>query len=80
MKAPDLPDFDELSVELVRLRHQQADLARRLEKAEERAAQFPSAFSRKELDELRADDVGLRARIAALEEQLRPVLRRSEPR
>jgi hypothetical protein len=79
MKAPDLPDFDELSVELVRLRHQQADLARRLEKAEERSAQFPSAFSQRELDELRAGDLGLRARIAALEEQLRPVLQLCQP-
>jgi septal ring factor EnvC (AmiA/AmiB activator) len=79
MTASDLPDFDELAVELVRLRHQQAELARRLEKAEERAAQFPSDFSRRTLDELRADDTGLRARIAELEEQLRPVLRRPEP-
>ena len=80
MTASDLPDFDELSVELVRLRHQQAELRRRLEKAEERAAQFPSDFSRRTLDELRADDTGLRTRIAELEEQLRPVLRRPEPR
>jgi uncharacterized protein involved in exopolysaccharide biosynthesis len=79
MTASDLPDFDELAVELVRLRHQQADLARRLEKAEERAAQFPSEFSRRTLHDLRADQAGLRARIADLEEQLRPVLRRPEP-
>ena len=76
--ATDLPDFDELSIELVRLRHQQAELARRLEKAEERAAQFPSEFSRRTFEELRADDAGLRARVAELEEQLRPVLRRPE--
>jgi hypothetical protein len=79
MTASDLPDFDELAVELVRLRHQQADLARRLEKAEERAAQFPRVFSRWTLHDRRADQAGLRARIADLEEQLRPVLRRPEP-
>jgi hypothetical protein len=79
MTAIDLPDFDDLAMELVRLRHQRAELARRLEKAEERAAQFPSEFSRNTLDELRAGDAGLRARIAELEEQLRPVLRRREP-
>lgn len=80
MTAPDLPDLDELALELVRLRHQQADLARRLEKAEERAAQFPSEFSRRSLDDLRAEGAGQRARIVELEEQLRPVLRRPEPR
>jgi BMFP domain-containing protein YqiC len=79
MTAIDLPDFDELAAELVRARHQLTDLARRLEKAEERAAQFPSDFSRRTLDELRAEDAGLRARIVELEEQLRPVLRRPEP-
>lgn len=74
----DLPDFDELAVELVRSRHQLDELARRLEKAEERAAQFPSDFSRRTLEELRADDAALRARISELEEQLRPVIRRPE--
>jgi BMFP domain-containing protein YqiC len=75
---PDLPDFDELAVELVRVRHQLDELARRLEKAEERAAQFPSDFSRRMLEELRAEDAALRTRIGELEEQLRPVLRRPE--
>lgn len=76
---PDLPDFDELAVELVRLRHQRADLARRLERAEERAAQFPSDFARKSLEELRTEDRSLRGRLSELEEQLRPVIRRPEP-
>lgn len=74
----DLPDFDELAVELVRTRHQLDELGRRLERAEERAAQFPSEFSRKTLEDLRAEDARLRARTAELEEQLRPVLRRPE--
>jgi hypothetical protein len=79
MTVNGLPDFDELAVELVRLRHRHTELARRLEKAEERAAQFPSDFSRGERDELRAGDRELKARIAELEVQLRPVLRRVEP-
>ncbi|HET7138356.1 MAG TPA: hypothetical protein VFI04_08360 [Gaiellaceae bacterium] len=79
MTTTDLPDFDELAAELVRIRHQLAELERRLEKAEERAAQFPSEFSQRTFDELRAEDVGLRARVTELEEQLRPVLRRREP-
>lgn len=79
MTATDLPDFDELAAELVRVRHQLAELARRLEKAEERAAQFPSEFSRRTFEELRIEDAGLRARMTELEEQLRPVLRRPEP-
>jgi len=79
MVMPDLPDFDELAVRLVRLRHAQAGLARRLEKVEERAAQFPTEFSRRTLEELRAEDARLREEIAELEERLRPVLRRREP-
>lgn len=79
MVTPDLPDFDELAVRLVRLRHEQGGLARRLEKAEESAAQFPSDFSRRTLAELRAEEARLGEEIAALEEQLRPVLRRREP-
>jgi BMFP domain-containing protein YqiC len=79
MSLPDLPDFDELALELVRVRHQQTELARRLEKAEERAAQFPSEFSHRTRDELRAENASLAARIAELEEQLRPGLRRPEP-
>lgn len=79
MSTSDLPDFDELALELVRLRRQQAELARRLEKAEERAAQFPSEFSRRTFEELRAENLGLNGRIASLEEQLRPVFRRPEP-
>lgn len=79
MPATGLPDFDELAVRLVRLRHQRAELERRLEKAEERAAQFPSEFSLRNRQELRDADVELREEIARLEEQLRPVLRREEP-
>jgi hypothetical protein len=49
-----------------------------MEHAEERHYQFPSDHSQKTLDDLRAEDAGLRAEIVQLEEQIRPLLRRPE--
>jgi ABC-type phosphate transport system auxiliary subunit len=63
---------------LVQLRHRGQDLARLLERAEERHYQFPSEHSQKTLDDMRAEDSALRAEIAQLEEQIRPLLRRPE--
>jgi hypothetical protein len=74
----ELPDLDQIAMRLVQLRHRVQDLTRVVERAEERHHQFPSDHSRKALDELRADDAALRDEIAELEEQIRPLLRRSE--
>jgi cell division protein FtsB len=78
MSSPDLPDLDEIAMRLVQLRHRAQDVARVLERAEERHHQFPSEHSQKTLDDLRAEDNAIRAEIAALEEQIRPLLRRPE--
>jgi predicted nucleic acid-binding Zn-ribbon protein len=79
MPTPDLPDLDELALQLVQARHRGADLRRRLEKAEERHAQFPTEHTLRTLDELKEEDEALKAEITGLEEQLRPLLRRPEP-
>lgn len=63
---------------LVQLRHRALDLERVVERAEERHYQFPSDHSKKTLDDLRAEDAGIRTEIAQLEEQIRPLLRRPE--
>jgi ABC-type phosphate transport system auxiliary subunit len=78
MSSPDLPDLDQIAMRLVQLRHRAQDLARLLERAEERHYQFPSEHSQKTLDDMRAEDGALRAEIAQLEEQIRPLLRRPE--
>jgi ABC-type phosphate transport system auxiliary subunit len=78
MSSPDLPDLDQIAMRLVQLRHRGQDLARLLERAEERHYQFPSEHSQKTLDDMRAEDSALRAEIAQLEEQIRPLLRRPE--
>jgi cell division protein FtsB len=78
MSSPDLPDLDEIAMRLVQLRHRVQDLARVLERTEERHHQFPTEHSQKTLDDLRAEDGSLRAEIAELEEQIRPLLRRPE--
>ena len=78
MSSPDLPDLDEIAMRLVQLRPRVQDLARVLERTEERHHQFPTEHSQKTLDDLRAEDGSLRAEIAELEEQIRPLLRRPE--
>lgn len=78
MPVPELPDLDELAVRLVHLRHREADLRRRVEKAEERHAAFPTPFTQKSLADLRAEDTAIQGEIVLLEEQLRPLLRRPE--
>lgn len=78
MSSSELPDLDQIAVRLVQLRHRAQDLQRVVERAEERHHQFPSEHSQKTVDDLRAEDAALRAEIAALEEQIRPLLRRPE--
>lgn len=78
MSSPDLPDLDEIAMRLVQLRHRVQDLARVLERTEERHHQFPTEHSQKTLDDLRAEDGSLRAEIAELEEQIRPLFHRPE--
>ena len=78
MSSPDLPDLDQIAMRLVQLRHRVQDLARVMERAEERHYQFPSDHSQKTLDDLRGEDLNLRSEIAQLEEQIRPLLRRPE--
>jgi FtsZ-binding cell division protein ZapB len=78
MPSPDLPDLDQIATRLVQLRHRVQDLARVLERADERHQQFPSEHSQKTLDDLRSEDAALRSEIAELEEQIRPLLRRPE--
>lgn len=78
MSSPDLPDLDQIAMRLVQLRHRAQDLARVLEHTEERHYQFPTDHSQKTLDDLRAEDVAIRAEITQLEEQIRPLLRRPE--
>lgn len=79
MSAPELPDLDELALRLVQARHRENDLARRLEKVEERHGAFPSEHTRQAMEQLKAEDAALQAEIVLLEEQLRPLLRRPEP-
>ena len=76
--SSELPDLDQLAMRLVQLRHRVQDLARVIERTEERHHQFPSEHSQKTLDDLRGEDGALRAEIAELEETIRPLLRRPE--
>jgi len=78
MSSSELPDLDQIAMRLVQLRHRRQDLARLLERAEERHYRFPSDHSQKSFDDLRAEDAALRAEITELEEQIRPLLRRPE--
>jgi hypothetical protein len=78
MSGSELPNLDELATRLVHLRHRRQDLARLLERSEERHHQFPSDHSQRTLDDLRAEDRTISSEIELLEEQIRPLLRRPE--
>lgn len=75
---PPLPDFDELALRLVQLRRREEELARRVEREQERHVTFGSEFALRALESLRADLERLRAEIVDVETQLRPVRRQPE--
>lgn len=75
MAADELPDLDELSIELVRLERRQSELASQLERAEERAAAFPSSFGMREVRRLRLEQEALLDRIDELDALLLPLRR-----
>jgi hypothetical protein len=79
MAADKLPDFDELSVELVRLKQREPELIRRLELAERRQVSFPSPFGTRELVRLRLERQTMLDRILELNALLLPIRRTLEP-
>jgi len=78
MAADKLPDFDELSVELVRLRAREPEVIRRLELAERRQVSFPSPFGQRELQRLRLERQAMIDRIIELDALLLPIRRTPE--
>ena len=75
MAADELPDFDELSIELVRLERRRPELLKQLERAEERAGAFPSSFGMREVRRLRLELEAMLVRIDELDAQLLPLRR-----
>ena len=75
MAADELPDFDELALELVRLERRESEVARQLERAEERAGQFPSSFGMREVRRLRLERQASLDRMDQLHTLLLPVRR-----
>ena len=78
MAADKLPDFDELSVELVRLRAREPEVIRRLELAERRQVSFPSPFGQRELQRLRLERQAMIDRTVELDALLLPIRRTPE--
>jgi predicted nucleic acid-binding Zn-ribbon protein len=75
MAADELPDLDELSLELVRLERREPELARQLERAEQRAGAFPSSFGMREVRRLKLELQAIRDRIDGLDAMLLPLRR-----
>jgi hypothetical protein len=78
MAADELPDFDELAIELVRLKRREPELIRRLERAEDRAVAFPSDFGMREVRRLRIERQAMLDRIDELNALLLPIRRISD--
>jgi predicted nucleic acid-binding Zn-ribbon protein len=75
MAADKLPDFDELAIELVRLKRREPELLKRLERAEDRLVAFPSAFGEREVARLRQERQTMVDRIDELNALLLPIRR-----
>jgi hypothetical protein len=75
MATDNLPDLDELSVELIQLRHRQADTVRLYEKALERVALFPNEVEQTRAAALATILDEMAARIEYLDTQLLPIRR-----
>ena len=75
-----LPVFDDLAVDLVRLRRREKEARRHLVFARERAAAFPSDFRAREVRKLTDEHEQMLTRIDELEAILQPLRRqRSMP-
>jgi hypothetical protein len=75
MAAEELPDLDELTIELVRLERQEPELTRLLERVVERAALFPSAFGAREVGRVTLERQAMLDRIDELNALLLPLRR-----
>lgn len=75
MAADKLPDFDELAIELVRLKRREPELIKRLERAEDRLVAFPSVFGEREVERLRQERQTMVDRIDELNALLLPIRR-----
>jgi hypothetical protein len=73
---PELPDFHDLQLELIRLERAEADTARRHAIVSERHGAFPSDFTRAQERQLAANLAAIRGRIEVRQAQLLPIRRR----
>jgi chromosome segregation ATPase len=78
MDHEELPDLDELAIELVQLRHRRSDLLNQYEKALERIAAFPNEFQQTRAAALATSLDEMTARIEWLEAQLLPLRRHDD--
>ena len=75
MAAPHLPDYDQLLVELVQLEQHEPELARRLERVQDRNTAFPNEVTARHVSTLSAELAELRTSILELRAQLVPIMR-----
>jgi hypothetical protein len=75
MAAEELPDLDELMIELVRLERREAELTKLLERVSERAAFFPNAFGAREVGRVTLERQALLDRIDEVKALLLPLRR-----
>ena len=71
----DLPDLDELALELVQLRHRRADVQRRLDRVAYRLAAFPNELALAQQNALEAELAEMEQRVLRIEAQLLPIRR-----
>ena len=73
--APNLPDFDELALELIQLQQREAEIDRRLEQAQDRHSACPSETTARLVSNLTMEMGEMRARINNIKVMLLPIMR-----
>jgi hypothetical protein len=73
--ADELPDLDELALELVQLEHREARVERQLVRLQDRHATFPSELTERQVAALQQEHLELRRRMNTIEATLLPIRR-----
>ncbi len=75
MAADELPNFDELTVRVIELEHQEGEIERRLAKLQDRHGQFPNEVTERQITELHTQHLAVRREVNTIRARLLPIMR-----
>ena len=75
MAAHELPDYDDLALQLIQLERKEAEIERRLIRLQDRHGQFPNELTKRQFDELNTEHLRVRREINTIRARLVPIMR-----